>query len=59
MTHMSKLHGVTMSEYSEYKEWLESHGCRTWDEMVLEYGEQTAKVLYADYRADRYQDRLF
>lgn len=48
-----------MSEYSDYKEWLESHGFRTWDEMVLEYGEQKAKLLYADYRADQYQERLF
>lgn len=48
-----------MSEYSEYREWLEGHGCRNWDEMVLEYGEQKAKALYSDYRAGQYQDRLF
>lgn len=48
-----------MSEYSEYREWLLSHGCENWKELVQTYGEKTATAMYADYRAEQYQNRLF
>lgn len=48
-----------MSEYSDYREWLDAHGCRTWDEMVSTYGENTATAMYADYRSEQRQSRLF
>lgn len=48
-----------MSEYSDFREWLEAHGCRNWDEMVLDYGEKAATEMYADYRSEKRQSRLF
>lgn len=56
---MYELHGVTMTEYSEYREWLKGHGCDSWKELVQTYGETKAKRLYADYRTEQGQKRLF